>query len=169
MSNDIINRVQQSGLLTLEMKTFYGHQKRKLIDIQPWLFNGLVLKEKVFREELKNHDWSQYANSYVGIYCSVETIIPNWAFMLVSTYLFTYTESVFLGDKLELEKIIFSENIQKLELNSLKDKRVLIKGCSDTYIPEKSYLEITTRLMGVVQSLMFGEACSNVPLYKKKK
>lgn len=151
------------------MKTFYGHQKRKLIDIQPWLFNGLVLKEKVFREELKNHDWSQYANSYVGIYCSVETIIPNWAFMLVSTYLFTYTESVFLGDKLELEKIIFSENIQKLELNSLKDKRVLIKGCSDTYIPEKSYLEITTRLMGVVQSLMFGEACSNVPLYKKKK
>ena len=89
--------------------------------------------------------------------------------MLVSTYLFTYTESVFLGDKLELEKIIFSENIQKLELNSFKDKRVLIKGCSDTYIPEKSYLEITTRLMGVVQSLMFGEACSNVPLYKKKK
>ena len=169
MSNEIINRVQQSGLLTLEMKTFYGHQKRKLIDIQPWLFNGLVLKEKLFREELKNHDWSQYANSYVGIYCSVETIIPNWAFMLVSTYLFNYTESVFLGDKLELEKIIFSENIQKLELNSFKDKRVLIKGCSDTYIPEKSYLEITTRLMGVVQSLMFGEACSNVPLYKKKK
>ena len=169
MSNEIINRVQQSGLLTLEMKTFYGHQKRRLIDIQPWLFNGLVLKEKVFREELKNHDWSQYANTYVGIYCSVETIIPNWAFMLVSTYLFTYTESVFLGDKLELEKIIFSENIQKLELNPFKDKRVLIKGCSDTYIPEKSYLEITTRLMGVVQSLMFGEACSNVPLYKKKK
>ena len=151
------------------MKTFYGHQKRKLIDIQPWLFNGLILKEKLFREELKNHDWSQYANSYVGIYCSVETIIPNWAFMLVSTYLFYYTESVFLGDKLELEKIIFSENIQKLELNSFKDKRVLIKGCSDAYIPEKSYLEITTRLMGVVQSLMFGEACSNVPLYKKKK
>ena len=95
------------------MKTFYGHQKRKLIDIQPWLFNGLVLKEKVFREELKNHDWSQYANSYVGIYCSVETIIPNWAFMLVSTYLFNYTESVFLGDKLELEKIIFSEKYPK--------------------------------------------------------
>ena len=151
------------------MKTFYGHQKRKLIDIKPWLFNGLILKEKVFREELKNHNWSQYANTYVGVYCSVETIIPNWAFMLVSTYLFSYTKSVFLGDKSELEKIIFSENIQKLELNQFKDKRVLIKGCSDTYIPEKSYLEITTRLMDVVQSLMFGEACSNVPLYKKKK
>ena len=168
MSNEIINRVQQSGLLTLEMKTFYGRQKRKLIDIQPWLFNGLVLKEKVFREELKNHDWSQYKNTYVGIYCSVETIIPNWAFMLVSTYLFYHTKSVFLGDKSELEKIIFSENIQKLDLNPFRDKKVLIKGCSDTYIPEKSYLEITTRLMGVVQSLMFGEACSNVPLYKKK-
>ena len=168
MSNEIINRVQQSGLLTLEMKTFYGHQKRKLIDIQPWLFNGLVLKEKIFREELKNQDWSQYANTYVGIYCSVETIIPNWAFMLVSTYLFAHTKSVFLGNESELEKIIFSENIQKLDLNPFIDKKVLIKGCSDTYIPEKSYLEITTRLMSVVQSLMFGEACSNVPLYKKK-
>ena len=90
------------------MKTFYGHQKRKLIDIQPWLFNGFVLKEKVFREELKNHDWSQYVNTYVGIYCSVETIIPSWAFMLVSTYLFTYTKSVFLVNESELEKIIFS-------------------------------------------------------------
>ena len=160
--------MQQSGLLTLEMKTFYGHQKRKLIDIQPWLFNGLVLKEKIFREELKNQDWSQYANTYVGIYCSVETIIPNWAFMLVSTYLFAHTKSVFLGNESELEKIIFSENIQKLDLNPFIDKKVLIKGCSDTYIPEKSYLEITTRLMSVVQSLMFGEACSNVPLYKKK-
>ncbi len=169
MSNEIINRVQRSGLLTLEMKTFYGHQKRKLIDIQPWLFNGIVLKEKFFREELKNHNWSQYANTYVGIYCSVETIVPNWAFMLVSTYLFPHTKSVFLADELELEKIIFSENIQKLDPNEFKDKRVLIKGCSDTYIPVKSYLEITTKLMDVVKSLMFGEACSNVPLYKKKK
>ncbi len=150
------------------MKSFYGDQKRKLIDIQPWLFNGLILKEKVFREGLKNHDWSQYENTYVGVYCSVDTIIPNWAFMLVSTFLFSHTKSIFLGNEKELEEIIFSENIQNLNLDEFNGKKVLIKGCSKTYIPERSYLEITNKLLGVVQSLMFGEACSNVPLFKKK-
>ena len=169
MTKEIVNRVQKSGLITLEMKSFYGDQERVLLDIKHWLYEGLILKEKTFRTYLKNHDWSIYKNKFVGVYCSEDTIIPVWAFMLVSTYLNQYTPHVYLANKEELEKHIFQINIQQLNIDDYVNKRVLIKGCSQTYIPETSYIEISKKLIDVVKSLMFGEACSNVPLFKKKK
>ena len=168
MTKEIINRVQNSGLITLEMKSFYGDQERTLVDIKNWLYEGLILKEKLFREHLKNHDWSTYKNKFVGVYCSEDTIIPIWAFMLVLTYLNPYTKNVYLANKKELEKHIFQINIQQLNLEDYTNKKVLIKGCSETYIPESSYIEISKKLINEVQSLMFGEACSNVPLFKRK-
>ena len=169
MTKEIVNRVQKSGLITLEMKSFYGDQERVLLDIKHWLYEGLILKEKTFRTHLKNHDWSIYKNKFVGVYCSEDTIIPVWAFMLVSTYLNQFTPHVYLANKEELEKHIFQINIQQLNIDDYVNKRVLIKGCSQTYIPETSYIEISKKLIDVVKSLMFGEACSNVPLFKKKK
>jgi len=169
LTKEIVNRVQNSGLITLEMKSFYGDQERVLLDIKHWLHGGLILKEKPFRDHLKNHDWSIYKNKFVGVYCSEDTIIPIWAFMLVSTYLNPYTTHVYLANKKELEKHIFQINIQQLNIEDYTNKKVLIKGCSETYIPQSSYIEISKKLINEVHSLMFGEACSNVPLFKKKK
>lgn len=164
--NEIRNRVAESDLITIEMKTFKGFQKREYIDISPWLHDGIVLKEKKFRNHLENTDWKQYQNKFVAIYCSNEVIIPIWAYMLITKFLKPYTNNIVFGDEKALEKKIFEININEIDLEKLKEKRVLIKGCSNTYIPEKSYVQVTNKLIGTVKSLMFGEACSNVPIYK---
>ena len=164
--NEIRNRVAESDLITIEMKTFKGSQKREYIDISPWLHDGIVLKEKKFRHHLENTNWGQYQNKFVAIYCSNEVIIPIWAYMLITKFLKPYTNNIVFGDEKALEKKIFEININEIDLEKFKEKRVLIKGCSNTYIPEKSYVQVTNKLIGTVKSLMFGEACSNVPIYK---
>ena len=164
--NEIRNRVAESDLITIEMKTFKGSQKREYIDISPWLYEGIVLKEKKFRNHLENTNWHQYQNKFVAIYCSNEVIIPIWAYMLITKFLKPYTSNIVFGDEKALEKKIFEININEIDLEKFKEKRVLIKGCSNTYIPEKSYVQVTNKLIGTVKSLMFGEACSNVPIYK---
>ena len=167
MSGVIVNKIAKRGLITLEMKSFKGDQKRALIDISQWLFQGLVLKEKLFRTNLKEHNWEEYKDKYVAIYCSTDTIIPVWAYMLVGKYLQPYAKKSILGDKFSLEKEIFDINIKEINTEEFTDKRILIKGCSDTYIPEESFVSISEKLMECAKSIMFGEACSNVPIFKK--
>ena len=164
--SEIVNKVAKSGLITLDMKTFKGSQNRKIIDIKNWLYEGMVLKEKKFREHLKDEDWEQYKDAFVALHCSTDTIIPVWAYMLLTKYLNPYASSIIYGNEKELEKKIFHLNIKKFDVKPLENKRVLLKGCTDTYIPEDSYVQLSNKLMGNVKSLMFGEACSNVPIFK---
>ena len=165
---EIINKVAQSGLITIEMKSFKGIQKRTVIDIKKWLYEGIVLKEKLFRSHLKEVQWDNYKNHFVAIHCSEDAIVPVWAYMLITTYLKPHAEKIILGDSNELEAHIFYQNINQLKVSDYKDKRVLIKGCSDTYIPDTSFVLISDLLINEVKSLMFGEACSNVPIFKRK-
>ena len=164
--NEIRNRVAESGLITLEMKSFVGSQERTSIDIAKWLHNGMVLKEKLFREFLMQEEWVKFKNKHVAIYCSVDTIIPIWAYMLVTKCLNPFTKDIVFGDEKDLENKIFEININQISLNEFHNKRVLVKGCADTYIPNGSYVQLSNKLIGTVKSLMFGEACSNVPIYK---
>ena len=164
--SEIVNKVAKSGLITLDMKIFKGSQKRKIIDIKNWLFEGMVLKEKKFREHLKDENWEQYKDAFVALYCSNDTIIPVWAYMLLTKYLNPYASSIIYGNEKELEKKIFHLNIKNFDIKPVENKRVLLKGCTDTYIPKDSYVQLSNKLIGNVKSLMFGEACSNVPIFK---
>ena len=164
--SEIVNKIAKSGLITLDMKTFKGPQKRKIIDVKNWLFEGMVLKEKKFREHLTDEKWEKYKNAFVALHCSTDTIIPVWAYMLLTKYLNPYAISVIYGNENDLEKKIFDINIKSFDTKPLENKRVLLKGCTDTYIPEDSYVQLSNKLMGNVKSLMFGEACSNVPIFK---
>ena len=164
--SEIRNKVAESGLLTLDMKSFKGSQKRIVIDIKKWLLNEMVLKEKMFREYLKNENWSRYENTFVALNCSADTIVPIWSYMLITKYLKPYSKCVVFGDEKSLERKIFEVNIDNLDLAEFKNKRVLLKGCTDIYIPDESYVQISNKLMSTVKSLMFGEACSNVPIFK---
>ena len=164
--SEIVNKVAKSGLITLDMKTFKGCQDRRIIDIKNWLYEGMVLQEKKFRQHLKDKDWEQYKDAFVALHCSTATIIPVWAYMLLTKYLNPYASSIIYGNEKELEKKIFYLNIKNFDAKPLENKRVLLKGCTDTYIPEDSYVQLSNKLMGNVKSLMFGEACSNVPIFK---
>ena len=164
--SEIRNRVAESNLITIDMKSFKGSQQSAYLDISPWLFKGMILKEKVFRNHLESENWKRYQDKFVAIYCSNDVIIPIWAFMLITKNLKPYTNNIIFGDKTELENKIFEININTLDLEKFQDKRILIKGCAKTYIPEQSYIQVTNKLLGTVKSLMFGEACSNVPIFK---
>ena len=169
MSDEIVNKVAKSNLITIELKAFRSSGDRIELDIKKWLHNELILKEKEFRIHLKEHDWSIYKNKLVALYCSIDTIIPAWAFVLVTTHLQSYAKHIAYGNMEEMEKQLFQENINQISENKYADKKVLIKGCSDVYIPDAAYVMISNKLLPVVKSLMFGEACSNVPIYKKQR
>ena len=168
MTDQIINRVANSSLINLELKDFGSNKERIYIDIKQWLHMGLILKEKEFRKSLKEHDWSAYKDKIVAVSCSSDVIIPNWAYMLICVQLHPFANFTCLGSLNQLETDLFNTNIQQLDVNVYKDKRVLIKGCSETYIPESAYVAIVKKLIPVVKSIMFGEACSNVPVFKKR-
>ena len=167
MSEKIINRVANSQLITLELKTFSSKQEMAEVDIKEWLYKEQIIKEKEFRLNINKHDWSVYTNKNVAINCSVDSIIPNWAYMLISIALKPYAKFSYVGSTKQLEEYLFNSNIQALETSNFTNKKVLIKGCSESHIPTSAYVSITNKLLPVVQSLMFGEACSNVPLFKK--
>lgn len=169
MSEEIVNRVSQSKLVTFNLEEFYPAGKRISFDLGPWLHEGFVLREKEFRESAKNHDWSQYANCYVALYCSSDAIIPAWAYMLLSTYLQAFSKKTVVGSLEGLETILYTEIIEKLDVSGLKDQPVIIKGCSHKPVPQNAYLLLINKLQPIVKSLMYGEACSSVPLYKKPK
>jgi hypothetical protein len=164
----IINKVAKSGLVTLDLEDYYHPGERLVYDLKDNLFMGLILKEKDFREFLKTHDWSQYAGKNVAVVCSEDAIVPTWAYMLLTLHLQPHAHTVVFGDLAALNDKLYYEAIARINPEDYRGARVVIKGCSKYPVPTAAYVEISRLLQPVVQSLMFGEPCSTVPLYKKK-
>jgi Protein of unknown function (DUF2480) len=164
----IINRVANSGLITFNLEDYYQPGPRALVDVKPWLFQEMIVKEKDFREYLKNHDWQQYHNNFVALHCSVDVIIPTWAFMLTSLYLQPYAKHIFFGDLQALESQLFLQALQRVDWPQYQNAKVVIKGCSKVQVPTAIYVETANRLRPFAYSIMFGEPCSTVPLFKRK-
>lgn len=167
MKDDIINRVANSKLVTIDLEDFYPEGKRVLFDIKDWLFQELVLKEADFRDYIKNHDWSQYQNQYVALTCTADAIIPDWAFMLLVVNLEPFVEKCHIGGLDELETAIYQDIINAIDGQIYLDKPVIIKGCSNKPVPINAYVMMTNKLKSYAKSIMYGEACSFVPLFKK--
>ena len=165
---EIVNRVAKSGLVSLDLETYYHHGERVVYDLKDNLFMGMILKEKDFREFLKTHDWSQYAGKNVAIICSEDAVVPTWAYMLLALHLSPQAHTLVFGSLLELENKLFFEALSQINPEDFRDARVVVKGCSKYPVPTAAYVEITQKLLPVVQSLLFGEPCSTVPLYKRK-
>jgi hypothetical protein len=163
----ILNRVAQSKLVTFNLEDYYPEGQRMLLDIKDWLYEGFILREKEFRSQLAEHDWTQYKNAFVALYCSSDAIVPGWAYMLITTKLRPYAQKTLQGDLEQLETSIYQSVIEKLDVSEFKDRLVIIKGCTNKPVPPNAYLLITQKLQPVVKSLMYGEACSSVPLFKK--
>jgi hypothetical protein len=168
MSEPIINKVAESGLITLDMEKWYPKEPTAVFDMKDYLFMGMILKEKEFRESLKSIDWTAYQDKYVAVTCSADAIIPVWAYMLAATYLQPVAKDVVMGDEKELHKTLFLRNLSSIPVDEYTDKRVVIKGCGETPIADYVYMEITKLLRPVAKSIMYGEPCSTVPVYKKK-
>ena len=167
MSKEIVNKVASSQLINIDLEDFYPKGERVLFDIKDWLFADQILKEKDFRDSVKNHDWKIYQNKYVALTCSVDAIIPFWAYLLITTKLTPFSKKIVVGDLEALEISIFQEIIDGLLMDNYVDKPVIIKGCSKKHIPETAYVQLISKLVPIARSVMYGEACSNVPLYKK--
>ena len=166
---EIKNKVKESGIIQLDLADFKPKNELVGIDLSERLYQGLILKEKDFRLWLKENNWQQYEGKAVFIYCSAEAIIPTWAYMLVISMLMPYTEQVLAGTRIDLEKKMIQDNIVAMNLSTMMDQRVIIKGCSDIATPEYAMSELVRVLQPVVKSIMYGEPCSTVPIFKKKK
>lgn len=169
MAEEIVNRVAQSKLVTFNLEDYYPEGRRVSFDISDWLQDGFVLREKEFRQHAKDFNWEELRGAFVALICSTDAIVPAWAYMLVSTYLEGVARKTVIGDLEMLETVLYSEIIDKLDVSELKDQPVIIKGCSRKPVPNNAYILLATKLQPVVKSLMYGEACSSVPLYKKPK
>jgi hypothetical protein len=167
MNESIVNKVSESGLITLDLEQYYPREEVVVFDLKDYLFMGLILKEKDFREALKSQDWENFRNKYVGVTCSADAIIPPWAYMLAASYLQPVAKDVIMGDQKDVHKAIFIKNIQGINVNEFAGQRVVVKGCGETPIGEFAYMEITKRLRPVVKTIMYGEPCSTVPIFKK--
>jgi hypothetical protein len=168
IQEEIVNKVAQSGLVSVDPASFYPQGERVLYDIKDNLYMGLILREKDFREFVKEHNWAQYTGKYVAITCSADAIVPTWAYMLLANRMAPYAGEIVFGDLDTLETILFEKALKQLDVEQYRDKRVVIKGCGDVAVPNSAYVELTRRLTPVVKSLMFGEPCSTVPIYKRK-
>jgi hypothetical protein len=168
MSDTIINKVANSGLMTIDLEKYLPSGNVVTFDLKDHLFMGLILKEKDFREALKNFDWSVYQDKYVAITCTADAIIPAWAYMLVVTYLQNIAKDVYAGTSTEMQKHLLVKNISAIDVNEFADQRIVIKGCGDAAIESFAYAEVTKVLLPVVKSIMYGEPCSTVPVFKKK-
>lgn len=167
MEDVIVNKVAESGLITLDLEEYYPNGEIAVFDLKDHLFMGLILKEKDFREALKNMDWSIYTDKNVALTCSADAVIPIWAYMLASAYLEPFAKNLFFGNQDFLHRTMFLKNLSKIDIKEFADKRVVIKGCGDKTISETAYVEITKLLRPVAKSIMYGEPCSTVPIYKK--
>jgi len=169
VSEEIINRVANSKLVTFDLEEIYPKGERVSFDISQWLLEGMVLRENSFREEAAQHDWSQYDNKYVALFCSTDAIVPGWAYLLLSLHLAPFAKKITVGTWEELESILFAEVLQNLDVSEYKDKPVIIKGCAHKPIPQNAYVLLAQKLQPIAKSIMYGEACSSVPLFKKSK
>jgi hypothetical protein len=168
VQENIINKVAQSGLVTLDPASFFPEGERVVYDIKDNLFMGLILKEKDFREFIKAHDWSQYTGKFVAVTCTADAIVPAWAYMLLANRLSPYASEVVFGSEEVLETVLFLKNIAAHNFEQYRDQRIVLKGCGDIPVPVSAYVELTKRLTPITKSLMFGEPCSTVPIYKRK-
>ncbi len=169
MSDEIINKVANSSLINIDLEDFYPEGPRVIFDLKDWLYEELILKEKDFRQNLKDHDWAQYEGKYVAMTCTADAIVPSWAYLLVATYLQPVAKKVIQGTLKDLDQILYTEIIANLPIDEYIDGKIIVKGCSRKPVPESAYIQLIEKLQPVVNSFMFGEACSTVPLYKKKK
>jgi hypothetical protein len=164
----IVNKVADSGIVTLDLEQFYPKGEIAVFDMKDHLFMGLILKEKDFRAALQNLDWEQYRDKNVAVTCSADAIIPVWAYMLVASYLQPVAKEIVFGDEKVLVETIISRNMAEIKAAEYSDKRVVIKGCGEMAIPDAAYMEITAKLRPYAKSIMYGEPCSTVPIFKKK-
>ena len=167
--DEIVNKVANSVLEVFDLEDYYPSGIRTQIDISQWLLDGFLLKEKDFREALKNHDWSQYQSHFVAIHCSTDAIIPAWASILVTVYLSPFARKVVVGNLTDLETSLYQEILSTLDYSKYQDKPIILKGCSKKPVPESAYIMAIQKLQPFAKSIMYGEACSAVPLYKKSK
>jgi Protein of unknown function (DUF2480) len=169
MSEPIVNRVANSTLITLNLEDYYHNGERVVYDIRQNLFQDLILKEKDFRAFVKEHNWQQYDGKNVALACTTEAVIPTWAYMLLTTVISPYANLVVFGNLEALEQALFQQALAKIDLEQFKDQRVVIKGCSKVDVPTFAYVEIMRLLLPLTKSLMYGEPCSTVPIYKVNK
>tara|TARA_R100000278_G_scaffold115612_1_gene94608 strand:+ start:243 stop:746 length:504 start_codon:yes stop_codon:yes gene_type:complete len=165
---EIVNRVANSKLVTFNLEDIYPKGERVAFDISQWLLEGIVLRESDFREQAKQHDWSQYRDKFVALFCSTDAIVPGWAYLLLSLHLAPFVKKVTVGSLDELESILFAELLQNLDVSEYTDKPLIIKGCAHKPIPQNAYVLLAQKLQPVAKSIMYGEACSSVPLFKRK-
>ena len=168
MEDEIINRVANSALVTINLEDYYPKGQRVLFDIKDWLYEGFVLREKDFRNQVAEYDWSQYQNCYVALTCSSDAIIPGWAFMLISLQLESVAKKTVIGNLEALETSIYQDVLNTLDVSEFADKPLIIKGCSKKPVPQNAYIMLASKLKPIAKSIMYGEACSSVPLFKKK-
>lgn len=168
MEEAIVNKIAQSSLVTLDLEKFYPQEEIVTFDLKDHLFMEMILKEKEYREALKNTDWNIYQNKIVALTCSSDAIIPLWAYMLAVTYLQPFAKDIIFGNQQEVFNALFVKEIEKINPEQFKEKRVLIKGCGEKSLPETAFVEITKILLPIAKSVMYGEACSTVPVFKRK-
>jgi len=168
IQENFVNKVAASGLITLNLEDYYPTGERLVYDIKDNLFHGLILREKDFREFIKTHDWSQYQDKNVAIICSSDAIVPTWAYMLLANRMKPYANEVVFGSEEVLESVLFTKALSKIDTTALANERVVIKGCGEIPVPVSAYVELTNLLTPIVKSIMYGEPCSTVPVYKRK-
>ena len=168
MAEEIINKVTSSALVQIDLEAYYPKEDIAVFDLKPFLFMELILKEKDFREALQKTDWSAYQGKIVAVTCTADAIIPVWAYMLVASYLEPVASEIIFGDEKEALKQVFLRRIDLITPEEFNDKRVVIKGCGDVPVEAYAYMEVTKRLRPFVKSIMYGEPCSTVPVFKKK-
>src|SRR3954449_11742562 len=168
MENIIINKVAESALTTIDLEEYYPKGETAVFDLKDHLFMGLILKEKDFRAALQTYDWEQFRDKIVAITCSVDAIIPMWAYMLVASNLQPVAKEVVFGEEKSLLQTLLLRNISQIKGEEYADKRVVVKGCGDVPMPEAAYVEITNKIRPFVKSIMYGEPCSTVPIFKRK-
>lgn len=166
--SEIVNKVKLSKLVTVDLEKLINGQEIVELDLKDFLFQGMILKEKEFREKMDSHNWEMYENGYLTVFCSTDAIIPKWAYMLVVQYANPYVKDLFFGSKTEALSQLFKKKIDEVSWDTYKDKFVLLKGCSKVDIPADTYMYATQKLLPHVKKLMYGEACSNVPVYRKQ-
>jgi len=166
--DEIINKVAGSGIVSIDLEEFYVPGERIIFDIKPHLFQEVILKEKEFRDFIKNNDWSVYKNKIVGIVCTADAIVPTWAYMLLALALEPYAKRTFFANLSEIEALLFSEKLSALDVQKYKDARVVIKGCGEKPLPTNAYVQLSVILKPLAKSIMYGEPCSTVPLYKAR-
>ena len=163
----LVNRIKASGLIVFKPEEYLPSEELHCFDLKDYLFKELILQEKPFREALSKHDWSQYDGKHLAVYCSTDAIVPMWAYMLITSYAQPHALQVFFGDEAAFYRQALYQAFDKIDFTQYKDQRVIIKGCSDCPVPPDAYVELTRRLRPIAKSIMFGEPCSTVPIYKR--